>query len=71
MTHLWTNPAGDTVYLVDASSPVLFNGLQGVLSSFQKVEKVHIFITHYHIDHMQALAAFINRTDALITLTVA
>jgi len=67
-SYIWVNDAGNAAYIVDAGIPPLFKGLAGVLTNPAAINDVYIVITHYHIDHCQALSTFIYHTDARIHL---
>lgn len=59
-THLWVNSDGDTVFVFDAGCPILVNGLSSIISdSAKKIKAIKIFISHFHHDHVQAMASFI------------
>ena len=68
--HLWTNEAYSEAYLVDTGSPGLFKGLKGMLKHAGKIKDVHIYMTHWHIDHCSSLGSFIKNTHSNIHLHI-
>jgi hypothetical protein len=57
-THVFTQ--GEDVFVVDAGAQVLINGV-GLLLTTPNYQNVHIFITHFHLDHVQGLAGLIQK----------
>jgi len=57
-THIWLSSDSKTLFLVDAGSQPLVNGL----NSYNDVKQINIFITHFHYDHIQALAGLISKS---------
>ena len=68
-THIWINEYEDSLFMVDAGAPPLVNGISYFLTTISTIKNLYIFITHFHIDHVQSLAGLIlNSQEYLITV---
>ena len=61
-THIWINKNLDQVFVVDAGTPLLSNGLTYFVKDKGNIMNITIFITHFHSDHVQSLAGFIRNS---------
>lgn len=57
-THLWLNTARNSLFIVDAGSQILTAGIANILR-MNEITTINIFLTHFHLDHVQGLAGLI------------
>lgn len=67
--HLFVSKDKKVAYLMEVGSPILLNGLQAVIDTTD-IKEVFVFITHFHSDHGESLAGFVNQTDPNIKINL-